>query len=290
MKYIEFNPSADLKPYIQCFWLMDGGDEVINKSELIVPGIEMGIVFHLKDKVCRIKPDGQSEKAPRSFLLGFMTNYHFMKCQGRLKIFGVRFHPYSSHLFIRSSVNNFNNSLVGLYDIWGKAGAELEEKVIASSEVIDRTIHIIEDFLRNILQVRRKQQGDRVTHSAVQSILVSQEETDIDVLAKKMDISTRYLHQCFSDHVGVNPKLFSKLVRFHNSVKLVEQKRKESLTSLAYECGYFDQSHFIRDFKRFSGITPGKFAQSKYEVAKLFNMPTNSSFKYFKHSHLQDNW
>lgn len=282
MRYTEYTPSQDLSPFIQCFWVMDGGEDIIEKSELIVPGIDMGLVFHLKDTVWRIKANGEAEKAPRSFLLGFLTNYHFMKCRGKLKIFGARFHPYSFHYFVDYSVHHFNNSLISLDNIWGKPGLELEEKIIESSYNIAETILIMENFLRDILKDRRQRGADKVTHSAVQSILKTQEETDVYELAQKMDISTRYLHQCFSDHVGVNPKLFSKLVRFHNSVKLVEQKRKESLTSVAYECGYFDQSHFIRDFKRFSGITPGKFINTKYEMARLLHQPANSSFKYFE--------
>lgn len=69
-------------------------------------------------------------------------------------------------------------------------------------------------------------------------------------------------------YIGITPNLFNKINRFQLSLKHIA-KKEASLTSIAYECGYFDQSHFIRDFKSFTGITPSAYSPESYPVSQV---------------------
>ncbi|MCF3111735.1 helix-turn-helix transcriptional regulator [Niabella sp. CC-SYL272] len=81
---------------------------------------------------------------------------------------------------------------------------------------------------------------------------------NIQNIAEKFGISSRYLQKLFVQHTGLSPKLYIQINRFQNSLKLLTQ-RNLPLTAIAYECGYFDQAHFIKAFKSFTGTTPSGF-------------------------------
>ena len=80
----------------------------------------------------------------------------------------------------------------------------------------------------------------------------------IENVAARYGITSRYLQKIFLQHTGLTPKLYSKIARFQNSLQLIA-KKNTSLTDIAYECGYFDQSHFIREFKSFTGFAPSVY-------------------------------
>jgi AraC-like DNA-binding protein len=82
---------------------------------------------------------------------------------------------------------------------------------------------------------------------------------NIENVASRYGITSRYLQKLFLQYTGLTPKLYTKIHRFQSSLALVAQK-EAPLTSIAYDCGYFDQSHFIRDFKAFTGTTPSDYA------------------------------
>ncbi|MGY0037518.1 helix-turn-helix domain-containing protein [Pedobacter sp. NJ-S-72] len=82
---------------------------------------------------------------------------------------------------------------------------------------------------------------------------------NINSVASRYGVSSRYLQKIFLNYSGLGPNLFSKIARFQKSVHLVANK-DSSLTTIAHQCGYFDQSHFIKDFKFFTGSTPSRFS------------------------------
>jgi AraC-like DNA-binding protein len=81
----------------------------------------------------------------------------------------------------------------------------------------------------------------------------------VENVASRFGISARYMQQLFVQYTGLSPKLYSQINRFQNSLQLVREGN-DSLTSIAYECGYADQSHFIKEFKTFTGSTPSGYS------------------------------
>jgi len=81
---------------------------------------------------------------------------------------------------------------------------------------------------------------------------------NIENVAARYGITSRYLQKIFLQYTGLTPKLYAKINRFQKSLVLVG-RGDLSLTSIAYQSGYFDQSHFIREFRSFTGITPSGF-------------------------------
>jgi len=88
----------------------------------------------------------------------------------------------------------------------------------------------------------------------------------METVAARYGISARYMQQLFVQYTGLTPKLYSQINRFQTSLQLIREGNS-SLTSIAYECGYADQSHFIREFKSFTGLTPSGYSIDNSPVA-----------------------
>jgi AraC-like DNA-binding protein len=92
----------------------------------------------------------------------------------------------------------------------------------------------------------------------------------IDQLAVQQSTSRRQLERRFANTVGLSPKQLAKIIRLQHTLKNLEQKQFNNLASLAVENGYFDQAHFIKDFKEFTGITPKQFYADSLKMSSLF--------------------
>jgi transcriptional regulator GlxA family with amidase domain len=92
----------------------------------------------------------------------------------------------------------------------------------------------------------------------------------VSQLADKLNIHRRNLERRFETAVGMSPKQLSRIVRLQSTLKLLEQKKYSNLTSLAYESGYYDQAHFIKDFREFTGISPKSFFANNLRLSALF--------------------
>ncbi|MDP4276428.1 MAG: helix-turn-helix domain-containing protein [Bacteroidota bacterium] len=89
--------------------------------------------------------------------------------------------------------------------------------------------------------------------------LINAGQTDIARLADAACLSTKQFSRVFSEHIGAHPKEYSRTIRFQRALHMLETDQQRSLSALAYDCGYFDQSHMIKDFKALSGYTPGEY-------------------------------
>lgn len=98
---------------------------------------------------------------------------------------------------------------------------------------------------------------------AVSRIIESPQKLSLKMISEKVGYSQKHIIKLFKDHVGVVPKEFLKIIRFQKAVNDLEIVQQISWASLAADCGYYDQSHFISDFKVFSGFTPTEYMKSK---------------------------
>jgi AraC-like DNA-binding protein len=104
-----------------------------------------------------------------------------------------------------------------------------------------------------------------VIEYAVNRILTAPEITLVKNIAEKTGYSSKHLIHLFEEQVGVSPKSFLRIIRFQKAIREIERQGCINFTRLAIECGYYDQSHFIADFKNFSGYTPVEYTKRKNE-------------------------
>ena len=107
--------------------------------------------------------------------------------------------------------------------------------------------------------------------SLATTVLKSKQHISIDELSKSLCISNRGLQKLFKKHIGMSPIYFRRIARFNHSANFILNQPDLSLTNIAYECGYYDQAHFIKDFKKFGGVSPSTFSNLKTKCSDFYN-------------------
>jgi AraC-like DNA-binding protein len=162
----------------------------------------------------------------------------------------------------------FNDQVSDLGDIIGSPVKNLHAQLLETKDE-DKRIGLIEIFLlkRLIGNEKKSSRIDKVA-DILTSIKKNPAENNLGNIATKHGITPRYLHKLIYQHTGLSPTSFNKINRFQFSLKLIA-KNEQPLTTIAYSSGYFDQSHFIKDFKSFTGVTPSAYLENASSINLL---------------------
>ncbi|WP_259071326.1 helix-turn-helix domain-containing protein [Mucilaginibacter sp. X4EP1] len=172
-------------------------------------------------------------------------------------MFGIRFFAHTAACFFNERVAEFNDQVIDFKDIGGKATTILHSK-LQEAKTPEQRVDLVDAFLLRRLSLNKFTRLKLVT-SIMNDLGRDDFFENINSIAARYGVSSRYLQKIFLTYSGLSPNLFSKIMRFQKSIHLVSGK-SSSLTTIAHQCGYFDQSHFIKDFKFFTGVAPSRFA------------------------------
>jgi AraC-like DNA-binding protein len=147
-------------------------------------------------------------------------------------------------------------------DIFGKEMKEVNQR-LQDACTFDGIKDVIESFL--IKKVKTLKTALPFDNAMLELMKVSG-NIPIERVASMACLSLRQLERVSKERIGLPPKLFARLVRFSKAYRYYETSPKKTWTSIAHECGYYDQMHFIRDFKQFAGMPPGAIEKELTEA------------------------
>jgi len=271
MKYTEIIPGERLKPYIRCYYTFES-DSNVELDDTVFPGGHMEIIFNLGEGVWKSSINQVFCPTPQVELWGKLTQPLPVKSVGKNMMLGIRFYAHSAACFLNEQVWEFNDQIADLRDLLGAPVRTLHAK-LRETPHLSRRIELIEDFLISRLTLKERRLNN--THISMIGQIIKEMQKDdtpdhVEVIAHRYNISSRYLRKLFLQYTGVTPKLYNKIHRFQHSLQLVSESGS-SLTSIAYDCGYADQSHFIRDFKSFTGFPPSAYSPNAYPVSQALS-------------------
>jgi len=247
LQYKEYIPSEALRKYVQCYYMYESDPDIVMEDKAFATGC-VEVMFNL---------NGVFSTTPKVELWGQVLRPLSFRTVGKNCILGIRFYPFAASVFLQEDIHLFNDKILDFTDVLGKSVEELHLQLLEAPSLAKR-IDCMEAFLMNRLLTAGK--IDKIT--LVQQVMDELKQDDffdnIENVASRYGISSRYLQKVFLQYTGLTPKLYNKINRFQNSLLLMA-KGNQSLTSIAYECGYFDQSHFIKEFRRFTGSTPSGY-------------------------------
>jgi AraC-like DNA-binding protein len=261
MKYQEIIPDVRLKQYVKCFFIRET-DEFIEIEGKILPGGYPELIFNLSDIYLHSPKDERIHLTPAIDYLGQLTRPFDLKSKGKLAMIGIRFYPHASAFFLREPMDEFNDQVSDITGLLHTSTKQLHEQLMETTRLAEK-IALIESFLLNRLS-HSERRFDQITlvGKISRDMAVNNYSANMDYTAAKYGISARYLQKLFLQNTGLTPKSFLKINRFRHSLGFLDNKQ-ESLTTIAYNCGYFDQSHFTKEFKLFSGATPSEYLSTK---------------------------
>lgn len=263
-----FEASKALTDFVKCYWTLESSRDKTPKRNTIVPDGSMKLIFHYGDLYWHHPKDGDSFLQPRSFLIGQLTRPYVVEPAGDTGTFIVCFHPNGFLPFTSIPIKEMENRPIALDRLFGKEGLELEQKILYANKTAER-IAFIEAFLLN--KLNNKDLIDRVVSSTIDTILSVNGQLSVHELSKHYNLNRRMLARKFSSNVGLSPKQLSKIIRLQTPLKTLLNKNVHKLTDAAYENEYFDQAHFIKDFKEFTGLTPKAFYGEQLKMSLIFD-------------------
>jgi AraC-like DNA-binding protein len=173
---------------------------------------------------------------------------------------GTKFRPGGIAGFIHAPAWTLNDRSVALGELWGEEGAAFGERLAAVHGDARRHIKLVEDFLR--ARVPPADLGYERVLAVVRDMLSAPPGTTVASLATRHAVSERTLQRLFREYVGVGPKWVLKRYRMHEAAERLAAGEADDGAALALDLGYFDQSHFIRDFTAQIGVPPGAYARA----------------------------
>ena len=172
----------------------------------------------------------------------------------------ICFLPGMAYKFIRLPMHVLADTTTALGDIWKGLAANIEDK-LANARSNDIRVAIAQQYLTTLLAGSKHDQ--QVAH-CLQQIQLADNPVTVKQLTDSTGMSQRQLSRRFQQTVGLSPKEYLRVNRFIRSLQHLKRYPKRSLTEIAYQSRYYDQAHFIRDYKDYTGCTPGEVAQSPH--------------------------
>ena len=269
MNYQTFQPHPDLASIVKCYWTLEVLAETNPQRQLIIPDGCIEMIFILGDDVKRFLSGDEYIIQPREMVLGQITEPFFVQPTGYVHSFAIRFYPLGFANFVSFPIKNLANKETPIELIFGEIPSkELGQKVIQATDTFAR-IKILEDFLLNKLNDQAT--IDNVVKTTIDTLFSKKGSVSITSILKDDLSIRRQLERKFIKQIGISPKQLGKVIRLQNALKMLLNQKSESLTEIAYESEYYDQAHFIKDFKEFTGTTPKAFlTDDKMALSSLF--------------------
>ena len=173
--------------------------------------------------------------------------------KGAMHVVGVRFHTAGLAPFVTPPVHRWNNRVVPVAEVFGKSLLPLEQELRAAGDDLHAQAQLLDAFFLGRL---RPTPGQQTLHRLKAKIEAAGGLVRIDELCELGSIAIRQLDRLFRDHLGFSPKTFARIVRFQNALLLLKGHPGCTLADVAARCGYYDQSHFVRDCRTFAGVVP----------------------------------
>lgn len=268
MDFKILEPQQDLATWVKCYWNLESPKEKTPKVNTIVPDGCMKLIFHYGDPYMNHTDSGERFVLPRGLLIGQLTKPYIVEPTGETKTFFVCFHPNGFIPFSPFPIKEMENTAVPLDKLFGKDGILLEDNILNASSTEER-IEIIEAFL--LQKLANHQTIDNIIDSTIETIFTANGQLSVDVISKKNNINRRQLARKFSSDIGLSPKQLSKTIRLQTTLKALLAEKATSLTSVALDNEYYDQAHFIKDFKEFTGLTPKEFYGEHLKMSLIFD-------------------
>jgi AraC-like DNA-binding protein len=180
--------------------------------------------------------------------------------KGKGQVLGIKFRPGAFYPFIKSPVSNFTDSSISFQDAFGVDGKALEAATLSQDDE-GKMIELAENFLREWLPER--DETIVLINQIIDRIVADRAIAKVGDIVSRFNLSKRTLQRLFSQYVGVSPKWVIKRYRLHEAAEQLAGGEVEDWPKLALELGYFDQAHFINDFKTIVGQSPAEYAKGE---------------------------
>lgn len=245
MSYITTPPCEELKEFVSHFWVAEWDESIENANSTY---------YITANSLTEIAFGFNGTELLFSSIQGQTSHHGQFPAGGFYHMFGVSLYSHAIPFLFHLQAQELNNKFLTLDTLFGMEGEILNEKIALAASTPERISILTEYFL---LQLRKQKFGDKLISNAAQQIRQFKGNLNIADLSNTFCLSQKQFERRFKANTGFNPKLYARIIRFENILK--NHSTFNNFTDAAYANGYYDQAHFIHDFKTFAGYSPNKF-------------------------------
>lgn len=264
MIFEHYIPAFPLHQFIESFIYYRDYNPV-HRLDRFLPDGNVNIVIDLTDHPKFIY-DNETLKEIQTcrnvWFSGIRNEYITIPSGKDFEMFIINFHKGRAYPFVQMPLHTLTDAVVDGDLVLTPEIMDLREK-IAMAPLIEQKFSVAEQYL--LKKFSKRLVLNPFIEFAVNTIVRSPQSQSISAIAAKAGYSQKHLIRLFKDHVGLSPKGFLKIMRFQKAVQEISGPKKPDWTRIAFESGYYDQAHFINDFKAFSGFSPGQYLHKEIE-------------------------
>jgi AraC-like DNA-binding protein len=237
-------PAAPLQPFVEHYWMVQWdlrGHPPQLRETLPHPSVHLLM------------------ERGRSRIAGVARGRFSRLLEDEGQVFGVKFKPGGFQPFLGASVSTITDRSLALAEVFGDSATTLEERILGEDSMLGM-IDVATQFLSAHLPPCDPQ-AERAT-DIVFAIMADQHLTSVETVAARHATRPRALQRLFARYVGVSPKWVIHRYRLHEALEQLAAGRPADWPALVLSLGYYDQAHFIRDFKRMIGKTPTEYTHA----------------------------
>lgn len=256
MLFQVIQPTSVLAPYVKHYWAMKSHVKPGNKHvQRIIPNGFVELTFYLD----HIPVYNRNSKMIRNRVVvsGQQNDFYDIIITNNLNLFSIVFKPQGSKLFLGLPIQELYNQSIPAEILFKNEIYFLHEKLQETTN-LNMKVQLVESFLIEQIKQSKLYEFERLNDS-IKLINSSKGILTIDKLSSKAYLSKKQFERTFRSNIGIAPKRFLRVVRFQNTLFNKQLNPKQNLTELAYQNGFYDQSHMINEFKDLTGLTPKQY-------------------------------
>lgn len=262
IKYQEYKPTRYLAKFVERYWSAYSEKSLLHDKESLNPDGTIELTFNFGGRHTQIGENTDKHFAG-SFVIGVRKQALYFSHTDKLDLFSVRFKAGGFYPFFRIPVHTFSNGFIGLHDLFGNELKELEEQ-LHSAQSMEHRVCLVENFLLN--KLTSNSNNDHAFVEKFTKEILENRSVSIYNLLPRFNTSYKTLERKFSNVMGMTPADLTRITRFNKALLSMYSLKPVSLTQVAYDSGYYDQSQFNREFKTLTGYKPSEFLKQQFTI------------------------
>lgn len=264
MKFFSTEPASHLSHLVKQFWIIGNPDPTVVQQKIIPDGY-CEIIIHFGDPY-RIRLNETWETQDRVLFAGQIRRFFYLENTGSSGMLGIKLMPAAAFALFQREMSFFTDRVVPLSEMTSRVPPSAmfsrdeiqdDERILAAQTWVEQ---LIDSPVYPTIERTARIAQDLIDHKGM---------INIEDLATQHRITRRQLERAFKKVIGLSPKYYARIMQF-NYIFEAMQSHDNSWVDVALDSGYFDQSHFIRNFRAFTGESPAQYGFDEKNMANFF--------------------
>ena len=278
MIYQKFRPCELLQPFVECYFIWESFDEL--SDNLIVESPPTGfcsIVFNSGDQYFLQNKKYERLAVPKQFIAGQSIYSYKLFLSGKISIAGIVFKPTALTAIFNLPTYEYTEERIPMSTVFKNSFLDLLVNKIKNETGLNQKVKLLEEFV--LMHYKNNKPQPDYIDGAANLIVEKNGMITIADIMKDVFMSRRSFERNFFKKVGLSPKYYARICRISYLMNLIAGKKNIDWVDIFFQCEFYDQSHFIKDFIEFTGRTPQHYLKENTELANIIEKPETNSIK-----------